>query len=74
MTPAEFRLIRNALGLTQEGLARALKSDTGTITRWERDRDLPSSRSVPALLDALLPIVADCPRCREILRAIARSK
>jgi len=40
MTPADFRAARKALGLTQHGLAEALrmgKHGWQTISRWERD-------------------------------------
>jgi DNA-binding transcriptional regulator YiaG len=40
MTPAEFRTARKALGLTQKGLAEALrmgKHGWQTISKWESD-------------------------------------
>jgi len=43
MTPAEFRYIRHALGLSTQGLARLLQVSSGrTVRRWEAgDRDIP---------------------------------
>jgi DNA-binding transcriptional regulator YiaG len=43
MTPAEFRAARHAIGLSAEGMARALKVSSGrTVRRWEAgDRDIP---------------------------------
>ena len=35
MTPAGFRRIRKALGLTQTGLAAQLGVERVTVTRWE---------------------------------------
>ena len=40
MTPAELRNARKRLGLTQKGLAEALRMGTHgwqTISKWERD-------------------------------------
>lgn len=40
MTPADLRTARKALGLTQSGLAKALrmgKHGWQTISKWERD-------------------------------------
>lgn len=40
MTPADFRIARKALGLTQKGLAEALrmgKHGWQTISKWESD-------------------------------------
>ena len=40
MTPAELREARKALGLTQHGLARALrmgKNGYQSVIRWEKD-------------------------------------
>ena len=40
MTPAEFRTARKALGLTQKGLAEALRMGRHgwqTISKWEGD-------------------------------------
>ena len=43
MTPAEFKSIRHALGLSAQGLARTLGVSGGrTVRRWEAgDRDIP---------------------------------
>ena len=35
MTPTELRRIRKALGLTQEGLAKALGVGQNAVARWE---------------------------------------
>ena len=45
MTPAEFKTIRHALGLSAQGLARLLQiSDGRTIRRWEAgDRNSPGT-------------------------------
>lgn len=40
MTPAELRTARKALGLTQHGLAEALRMGTHgwqSVSRWEQD-------------------------------------
>ncbi len=40
MTPADLRSARNALGLTQHGLAKALlmgKHGWQSVSRWEQD-------------------------------------
>jgi transcriptional regulator with XRE-family HTH domain len=47
MTPAELRAARHKLGLTQKGLARALRMATRgceTISRWENGTN---ERGVP---------------------------
>lgn len=36
MTPTDLRTSRQALGLTQQGLAEALGVSPNTIARWER--------------------------------------
>lgn len=36
MTPQQFKRIRTALGLTQEGLAKELGLDVTTVSRYER--------------------------------------
>jgi len=36
MTPEEIKELRQKLGLTQEGLARALDVSNLTVNRWER--------------------------------------
>lgn len=43
MTPTEFKAIRHVLGLSAQGLARALGvSDGRTVRRWEAgDRGIP---------------------------------
>ena len=43
MTPTEFKRIRHNLGLSAQGMARALGvSDGRTVRRWEAgDRDIP---------------------------------
>ena len=55
MTPAEFRAIRNRLGLTQLGLANMLKVREGQVNRIECGRSRPS----PGLLELLRRIVLD---------------
>jgi DNA-binding transcriptional regulator YiaG len=35
VTPTELKRIREALGLTQEGLAESLGVTKGTVSRWE---------------------------------------
>jgi len=52
MTPTEFRRIRQALGLSTQGLARLLQvSDGRTVRRWEAgDRDIPGPVRVLMLL------------------------
>ena len=52
MTPAEFRRIRRALGLSAQGLARLLQvSDGRTVRRWEAgDRDIPGPVRVLMLI------------------------
>ena len=48
MTPAKFKAARQALGLSQDAMARALLVKSGrTIRRWESgERDIPG----PALV------------------------
>ena len=36
MSGTELRTVRNKLGLSQAGLARALGVDVMTVSRWER--------------------------------------
>lgn len=52
MTPAEFRHIRHALGLSTEGLARVLSVHSGrTVRRWEAgDRNIPGPVRVLMLI------------------------
>ena len=52
MTPTVFRHIRQALGLSAEGLARVLQVSSGrTVRRWEAgDRDIPGPVRVLMLL------------------------
>ena len=52
MTPTEFKAIRHALGLSAQGLARALGvSDGRTVRRWEAgDRDIPGPVRVLMLI------------------------
>lgn len=56
MTPADFRTARKALGLTQKGLAEALRMGTHgwqTISKWEQDGStIPGPVSVA--MDCLL--------------------
>ncbi len=35
MTPAQFKAARDALGLTQEQLAKAIGVERNTVSRWE---------------------------------------
>ncbi len=53
MTPADFRAIRAALGMTQGGLASALGVARRTIQHWE-DGD----RSVPETVARLMRLAA----------------
>lgn len=39
MTPAEFKLARQSLGLSAAKLGRILDTDPRTIRRWESDAD-----------------------------------
>ncbi len=43
MSPADFKAARHALGLSTEGMAKALQVASGrTVRRWEAaDRDIP---------------------------------
>ena len=68
LTPAEFKSIRNALGLSAQAMARGLGvSDGRTVRRWEAgDRDIPGT------LDALLPDILNCPHCKRALYKRAR--
>lgn len=58
MTPAELRNARKALGLTQKGLAEALRMGTHgwqSISKWERDGSTipgPAQVAVELLLAA----------------------
>lgn len=36
MTPDEIKALREKLGLTQEGLARAIDVSSVTVNRWEK--------------------------------------
>ena len=58
MTPAELKAARQALGLSAEGFAQAVRVESGrTVRRWESgERDIPGP--VLALLDIWLD-----PRC-----------
>jgi transcriptional regulator with XRE-family HTH domain len=44
-----LRVVRLALGLSQEQLARRAGLDESTITKWEREEDKPSKTKLPAL-------------------------
>ena len=56
MTPADLRTARKRLGLTQKGLAEALRMGTHgwqTISKWERDGSMipgPVQVAVESLL------------------------
>lgn len=52
MNPDELKSRREALGMTQEQLARELSVDVMTISRWER-----GTRSIPVLLPLALETV-----------------
>ena len=49
MTSAELRAWRTSLGISQAMLARLLKVDVMTVSRWER-----GVRSIPPFLDLAL--------------------
>ncbi len=57
MSPADLRTARKALGLTQKGLAEALRMGTHgwqTISKWERDGSTvpgPVSVAIEGLLE-----------------------
>ena len=53
MTPDELRAIRQALALSQEGLARSMGVAMNTIARWER-----GERAVPPTADKALRFLA----------------
>ncbi|KKL58854.1 hypothetical protein LCGC14_2221200 [marine sediment metagenome] len=62
MTPTEFRTIRYAFGYSAEGLARALRVQSGrTIRKWEAgDRDIPGpAQVVMRLLERRIITVED---------------
>ena len=65
MTPADFRCARKRLGLTQKGLASALRTGTHgwqTISKWERDGSTipgPVSVAVELLLRYSGPITPE---------------
>lgn len=48
MIPASFKAARHALGLSAEGMAKALQVSSGrTVRRWEAgDRDIPGPAKV----------------------------
>lgn len=49
---------REALGLTQEDIAKVLKRDRSTVAGWEIGRIVPDPRLLPALAK-LLQVTAD---------------
>ena len=48
-----IKLLREARGLTQEGLARVLEMSSSQVSRWERGRDDPGAESIRALCRVL---------------------
>jgi DNA-binding transcriptional regulator YiaG len=48
MSPSEFKSIRHTSGLSVQGLARALRVQSGrTVRKWEAgDRDIPGPAQV----------------------------
>lgn len=42
---------RSRCGLTQADVARACKTDVGSISRWERGQHLPSADALPCLFE-----------------------
>ncbi len=48
-TPVNIRRIREAIGSTQEGLARRLGVSLSTISRWEQGRNRPSHLALSSL-------------------------
>lgn len=53
LQPHEFRAAREALGLTQADLGKALESDTRTVQRWEA-----GERAVPGPVRVALRCMA----------------
>lgn len=54
--PALVREIREAQGLTQEGLARELNVTFGTVNGWENGKHQP----IPALAHRILELAREC--------------
>lgn len=57
MTAAQIRRVRKRLGLTQEGLARALNITTSCVCLWEKGKTHPAG----LYREALERFVANCP-------------
>ncbi len=74
MDNAEFRSIREALGLSLAKFANALQSDPRSIARWGASEEEPSGRPIPGPIRALLPLAVNCPDCCAKLRANALKK
>ena len=71
--PVDVKSTRHALGLTVEGLARALDVSGETIRQWERRaRPVPGSVALVCDLAAAIPAVAD--RLRELRAAKPRGR
>ena len=61
MTPAELKAAREALGLSQSGLAKALrmgKTGRDTIRAWESDDNV---RGVPGPAQVAIEHLLNCP-------------
>jgi DNA-binding transcriptional regulator YiaG len=59
MTPAEIRAAREALGMTQEGMARALLVTPRAVQMWEA-----GDRTVPGPAIVALGLMLRVPRAR----------
>lgn len=53
MLGSRIRTLREARGLTQEGLAREVHVTKGTVYRWERGDWQPRAKTWPALASSL---------------------
>jgi transcriptional regulator with XRE-family HTH domain len=50
ITAQQVKDIRTSLRITQVEMARELKVDPGTVSRWEREEQRPSKRDIRKIL------------------------
>jgi DNA-binding transcriptional regulator YiaG len=75
MTPAEFREIRHALGLSAEGMARVLRVSSGRTVRWWESGGRPITGPVELAMELLSILNAHLPwLSRAILKRASKPR